>query len=999
MKYLPFSLASCTQATVSVCVYSLTFLVCALALLRPSANVSLVPSTGEGLFAVVVKYGVAFLALGAILTIVTLAAFQREAKHTSDIKRAAVRSILTVAAIMLVGHCLVASNQTLGVLVPVSNDGATTETIGNSSDELQYLSSYHPLQQVARLSAHGIMFGLFGTVFRCSHTFASCLHTVLWVLYSLVAVTWCLPAHTDTFKGLAAVLVLLFVVMLVLLVRMRRIILSRLTQVQAQGGNPKLVGPEYHRPGVFLAKYLIPLFILIICGYAAARIVTLQSALPAITCDILGCFLDIISLVLVGMIVSDVIWQEGKAQEAESLAEHQKAFKAETEIIAHRTFLRYICHELRVPLNGIMLATEELLGSPAVVSQCTEDVGTIKTAAVSMTKLLDDFLTLARIDAGMLQFSRAAYCPATLAAGALSMLRTQYQAKSITCALSVAEQVPEIAMGDTDRLRQVLTNFLSNAINFTPSGGNITVNVTFSPPVSARLRATSTPNSKARGKARLSKGWSPHSLQSKMYSHQDTTAVTTHAVTADIAVDTSLPMDICLTPGADSSVTFPSARTSRPQGASEGGNFYTRDNAGNTGNADASAMLKFTVVDTGCGIAKDDIEKLFRPFEQIQAGVEQKGNDTGLGLAICKRIIDAYGGEIGCESVEGAGSTFWFTVPLDISRSAVSPTRSVDASAAATGLNTQLEGSTIEYSRPSTKANALTIQQRAFFGQQNSRERSRLSVASSVGSRQLVLAAGASDQRLNLNVPDESANTPTQFIRNNNQHNNNNDEDSPVKATVLDFAVRPLHNTRSVSSLNTAPSNNSMLSSAPPPANLAPLPIMAQETAPNTRTPIPQAPAPELNVITCAASPIAEAPTDITTSLVALVVDDTASNRLLLARKLKRFGFDAVYQAVDGVDALEKWPVWFPSSLPNVCFVDHNMPRMNGEELTLRLRAECAYTGPIIGVTGDALEEDRHAFMQSGLDGIILKPYTNERLHEELLRFGMHLNSTNTSSV
>lgn len=82
---------------------------------------------------------------------------------------------------------------------------------------------------------------------------------------------------------------------------------------------------------------------------------------------------------------------------------------------------------------------------------------------------------------------------------------------------------------------------------------------------------------------------------------------------------------------------------------------------------ECSLIRQFVVIkltDTGIGIEKEEMEKLFKPFMQVDTGLTRKYEGTGLGLSICKRLLDLLNGSIEVESVPGTGSTFIVKLPM-----------------------------------------------------------------------------------------------------------------------------------------------------------------------------------------------------------------------------------------------------------------------------------------------------------------------------------------------
>jgi PAS domain S-box-containing protein len=88
---------------------------------------------------------------------------------------------------------------------------------------------------------------------------------------------------------------------------------------------------------------------------------------------------------------------------------------------------------------------------------------------------------------------------------------------------------------------------------------------------------------------------------------------------------------------------------------------------------DSARWLRFSVVDTGIGIAADKVDVIFDRFTQADSSITRKYGGTGLGLAISKGLVQLMGGSIGCSSEEGRGSTFFLTAPFHIRKALEAP--------------------------------------------------------------------------------------------------------------------------------------------------------------------------------------------------------------------------------------------------------------------------------------------------------------------------------------
>jgi len=90
---------------------------------------------------------------------------------------------------------------------------------------------------------------------------------------------------------------------------------------------------------------------------------------------------------------------------------------------------------------------------------------------------------------------------------------------------------------------------------------------------------------------------------------------------------------------------------------------------------DQLAHVHFKIVDNGIGIPSEKLSRLFTPFTQADSSTTRQFGGTGLGLSIARRLCELMGGQIGVQSTEGEGSTFWFELPLPLQSDAKRPAR------------------------------------------------------------------------------------------------------------------------------------------------------------------------------------------------------------------------------------------------------------------------------------------------------------------------------------
>ena len=372
--------------------------------------------------------------------------------------------------------------------------------------------------------------------------------------------------------------------------------------------------------------------------------------------------------------------------------------------------------------------------------------------------------------------------------------------------------------------------------------------------------------------------------------------------------------------------------------------------AGLVAETDADVVVRFSVKDTGIGIAPEKQARMFEKFTQADASTTRRFGGTGLGLAISKRLVELMGGEIGVVSEEGRGSDFWFTVRL---------AKQPESEQAALPVAEISGAHILVVDDNETNREVLSAQLRAWGARPE---------AATDGPSALLELTRARDEGdqfvaaiLDMQMPDMDGADLARAIK----------ADESLKHTrlLLMTSLGQRGDARQMEEIGFA----------------------AYVVKPARQSDLHDSLATVL-----ATSPISHGTRHIVTrhavremrrgAVRILLAEDNVTNQQVALGILKKLGLgaDAVGDGSEAITALETRPY-------DLVLMDVQMPKVDGLEATRRIRdprsAVLHHRIPIIAMTAHAMQGDRDLCLKAGMDDYVTKPISPEALATALDRW------------
>ncbi|MGX8011592.1 response regulator [Mesorhizobium sp. ORM8.1] len=390
----------------------------------------------------------------------------------------------------------------------------------------------------------------------------------------------------------------------------------------------------------------------------------------------------------------------------------------------------------------------------------------------------------------------------------------------------------------------------------------------------------------------------------------------------------------------------------------------------------AGTRLTISVTDTGIGIPEEKLKLVFEKFSQVDTSSTRRHEGTGLGLAITSRLVELMKGEIGVDSAEGKGSTFWFSVTLPKAEQGGQRIMPVDVTGARvlivddnavnrSILSEQMASWTFDSCAAESGAEGLKVLiAAAAYG---------VPVDCVVLDYQMPGMTGAEMARIVRNTAG-LAHTPIIMLTSVDQSlANTGYRDLGIDAQL----IKPARSSILLETLVATIQRHRHSAAVQPPVTVS---ADAGAATPPARSSVSERAMLQPPPARARARPAGDE-----RGLDILVAEDNEVNQLVFTQILGETGyrFEIVGNGRKALDAFGKLN-------PRMILMDVSMPEMNGLEATgaiRRLEEEMGTHVPIVGVTAHALKGDRERCIEAGMDDYLPKPISPRALLEKLERW------------
>ncbi|WCJ30468.1 histidine kinase 5 [Euphorbia peplus] len=337
---------------------------------------------------------------------------------------------------------------------------------------------------------------------------------------------------------------------------------------------------------------------------------------------------ETIGINYMGMEVSDQVRKREKMAKLREEIAVQKAKETELNKTIHITeetmrakqMLATMSHEIRSPLSGVV-SMAEILSTTKLDGEQRQLLNVMMSSGDLVLQLINDILDLSKVESGVMKLEATKFRPREVVKHVLQTSAASLQ-KVLTLEGRISDDVPFEVIGDVLRIRQILTNLVSNAIKFTHEGK-----------VGINLSVVADP-----------------CFEKAEQDHQNL---------SESIAENALKDEKC--------TSISQTNNNQNGNGLNNGNSKNGDEEGEPQFPETRVWLRCDVYDTGIGIPENALPSLFKKYMQVSTDHARKYGGTGLGLAICKQLVELMGGSLTVSSRVNYGSTFTFVLPYKLS--------------------------------------------------------------------------------------------------------------------------------------------------------------------------------------------------------------------------------------------------------------------------------------------------------------------------------------------